>query len=154
MAHRKEERKGGIYLLVVDVTAEFSVAVDYASDFAKSNEGAIALLYVIEIEHIDHWGNIEGKMRKEMRAQAEKMIWDTAGRITQRTGLIPMVCIEEGSRSDAVLETLEKYPEICMLILGGDSNSSNPGPLVTHFAGKGLSRLRVPLMIVPGHLEV
>lgn len=154
MGRKKEEQKGGIYLLVVDVTAEFNVAVDYASDFAKANNGEIALLNIIEIDHIDHWGNIEGKMKKEMRAQAEKMIWEAAGRITHHTGLIPMVCIEEGKRSEAILETINRYPEICMLILGGDSQSSNPGPLVTYFAGKGLSRLRVPLMIVPGHLEV
>lgn len=154
MTPAEEKQKGGIFLLVVDVTAEFSVAVDFASDFAKANDGQIALLNVIEIDHIDHWGGIEGKMRKEMRAQAEKLIWDAAGRITQRTGLVPMVCIEEGGRSESILRTIESYPEICMLILGGDSHSSNPGPLVTYFAGKGLSRLRVPLMIVPGHLEL
>lgn len=154
MTLAKQHKEGGIYLLVVDVTEEFSVAVDYAADFAQANNGHIALLNVMEIEHFDHWGNIEDKVKKEMRTQAETMIWEAAGRITARTGMVPMVCIEEGSRSDVILETLEAYPEICMLILGGDSHSSNPGPLVTYFAGKGLSRLRVPLMIVPGHLQV
>ncbi|MCB1592205.1 MAG: universal stress protein [Alphaproteobacteria bacterium] len=154
MSRKKNRKIGGIYLLVVDDTAEFSVAIDYASDFAKANNGQLALLNVIEIDQIGHWVGVEGKMRKERRDQAEKMIWQAAGRITERTGLLPMVCIEEGSRSEAVLDTIERYPDIRMLILGGDSNSSSPGPLVTYFAGKGLARLRVPLLIVPGHLEI
>ncbi|MCB1680593.1 MAG: universal stress protein [Rhodospirillales bacterium] len=153
MTVAKQQKDGGTFLLVVDITDEFTVAVDYASDFAQANRGHIALLNVIDIDHFDHWGNIEGKVKKEMRTQAENLIYETAGRITSRTGMIPMVCIEEGSRSEVILETINTYPEICMLILGGDSHSSNPGPLVSYFAGKGLSRLRVPLMIVPGHLQ-
>ena len=28
-----------------------------------------------------------------------------------------------------------------------------PGPLVTHLAGKGLGKLRIPLTLVPGNLK-
>ena len=154
-AHRTNPHKSNnrVYLLVVDVTDEFSVAVDYAADYAKANNGHIALLNVINVDHFDHWSNIEDKMRKELRAQAENMIWEASGRIIERTGLFPMICIEEGTRSEVILNTIEENPDICMLILGADSASSNPGPLVSHFSGKGLSKLNVPLMIIPGHMQ-
>lgn len=146
--------KDKVYLLVVDVTEEFTVAIDYASELAASHNAHIALLNVIEVDHFDHWGNIAEKVRSEMRTQAENMIWEASLRVTKKTGMIPMICISEGIRHEVIIETINQYPEIAMLILGGDCHASNPGPLVTFFAGKGLSKLRVPLMVVPGHLMV
>lgn len=142
-----------VYLLVVDGTDEFSVAVDYASEFAMKSDARIALLYVMQIDHVDHWANIENKLRTEMRAEAENMVWSASRRVFQRTGQFPMVCIEEGVRSDVIVDTINKYSNICTLILAADRNSTKPGPLVTYFCTKGLARLRVPLMIVPGHLQ-
>lgn len=142
-----------VYLLVVDATDEFCVAVDYATEFAQKTEARIALLNIMQIDHVDHWANIENKLRSEMRAQAENMIWAASRRVMERTGQFPMVCIEEGVSSDVIVETINKYPNICALILAADKTSNKPGPLVSYFSGKGLSRLRVPLMIVPGHLQ-
>jgi len=142
-----------VYLLVVDVTDEFSVAVKYASVFAAARKGRVGLLNVIEPGTFDHWMNIENKVKKELRAQAENIIWDTAKRIGEITGDIPMICIEEGDRKEVVVDVINRYPNISMLILGAESSANNPGPLVSYFSGKGLSRLRVPLLIVPGHIE-
>lgn len=142
-----------VFLLVVDSTDEFTVAVDYACDFAQNGNSRIALLNVMQIDHVDHWAGIENKIRSEMRIEAEKMIWTASKRVTERLGQFPMVCIEEGVRSDVIVDIINKYRNICALILAADKNSSKPGPLVTYFCGKGLSRLRVPLMIVPGHLQ-
>lgn len=142
-----------VFLLVVDSTDEFTVAVDYACDFAQNGNSRIALLNVMQIDHVDHWAGIENKIRSEMRAEAEKMIWTASKRVTERLGQFPMVCIEEGIRSDVIVDIINRYKNICALILAADKNSSKPGPLVTYFCGKGLSRLRVPLMIVPGHLQ-
>lgn len=148
----EEEKR--IYLLVVDSTDEFSVAVDYACDFAKRNDARIALLNVMQLEHVDHWQNIENKLKSEMRAEAENMIWAASKQVHARTGQFPMVCIEEGVRSDIIIDIIAQNPNICTLILAADKNSSKPGPLVTYFSsGKGLARLDVPLMIVPGHLQ-
>jgi hypothetical protein len=41
---------------------------------------------------------------------------------------------------------------ISVLVLGGASGNEGPGPLVTAFAGKLGSQLRIPLTIVPGAL--
>lgn len=153
MSEDNAQSEKKVYLLVVDATDEFSVAVDFASEFAQNTNARIALLNIMQIDHVDHWANIENKLRGEMRAESEKMIWAASKRVMERTGQFPMVCIEEGIRSDVIVDTINKYPNICTLILAADKNSSKPGPLVTYFCGKGMSRLRVPLMIVPGHLQ-
>ena len=147
------KKRNGVFLVVVDTTHEFTTAVDYASQFANAEEGYVALLNVIEHMPVSGWQGIEERVRKETRAQAEEMIWNAAGRVLENTQNIPMVCIEEGDRSDHVIKTIESNKNIVALVLASASGASNPGPLVTYFSGKGLSRLPVPLMIVPGHLE-
>ena len=152
MAKKSNKKERGIYLLVVDTTEEFSVAIDYACRFAAAHEGHVALLSVMEMQHVENWHGIEQRMRQELRAQAEQMIWDAAKQVMARSGEIPMVCIEEGDRIDVILKTIADNPNIGALILGASTVSSSPGPLVSYFAGKGLSKLPVPLMIVPGNL--
>lgn len=58
----------------------------------------------------------------------------------------------EGKKTDALVELIENDKTIKMLLLGGDTQGSAPGPLVSYFSGKGLGQLRVPLTIVPNHL--
>ena len=147
------KKREGIFLVVVDATQEFTTAVDCASQFANAEEGHVALLNVIEHIPVSGWQGIEERVKRETRAQAEQMIWNAAGRVLENTQKIPMVCIEEGDSSDRVIETIESNKNIVALVLASASSSSNPGPLVSYFSGKGLSRLTVPLMIVPGHLE-
>ncbi len=147
----KERKK--VFLVAVDETEEFTVAINYAAQFANAGGGYIALLNVIEQSFVQNWKNVEDRVRREMRAHAEQMVWDAAGLIVDKTGKIPMVCIEEGDASDLIIKTIEDNVNIVALVLAS-SNNSSPGPLVTYFSGKGLSRLSVPLMIVPGHLEI
>ncbi len=149
----EKARERGIYLLVVDSTEEFSVAIDHACLFAAAHDGHVALLSTMEMGHVENWQGIEQRMREESRAQSEQMIWDAAKRVMARSGEIPMVCIEEGDRIDVILKTIKDNPNISALILGASTSSSSPGPLVSYFSGKGLSKLPVPLIIVPGNLE-
>ncbi|MDH5722359.1 MAG: universal stress protein [Alphaproteobacteria bacterium] len=148
-----KQGKHDVYLLVVDSSKEFQAALDYSIKMANDSDARIALLRVMQVEHVDHWQNIEEKIRSEMRAHSESLIWEASGRILRETEHFPMVCIEEGTKSDIIFEMIEQYPNISALVLGADSVLNKPGPLVTYFVGKGLSRLNVPLVIVPGHLQ-
>ncbi len=143
----------GVFLVAVDETEEFTVAIEYAIRFAKAQGGYVALLNVIEQSFVQNWKNIEDRVRREMRAHAEQMIWDAAGIVVEKTGKIPMICIEEGDATDVIVKIIEDNKNIVSLVLAS-SNSASPGPLVTYFSGKGLSRLPVPLIIIPGNLEV
>lgn len=146
------EKRKGVFLVIVDMTEEFLVAVDYASQFANAEDGYVALLNVIEHSYVQNWKNVEDRVRSEMRGQAEQATWDAAGRVVENTHKTPMICIEEGDRVDLIIKTIEENNNIAALVLAS-ANASKPGPLITYFSGKGLSRLPIPLMIVPGHLE-
>lgn len=149
------KNRNGVFLVIVDSTDEFNTAIDYASDFANAEGGYVALLNVIDDTPVSGWSDIEKRVRKEARSLAEQRIWNAAGRVMDNTGKIPMVSIEEGGdRSDFILKTIEKNKNIVALVLASAAGSSNPGPLVTYFSGKGLSKLPVPLLVVPGHLQL
>ncbi len=154
MSDKQAKKRNGVFLVIVDSTDEFNTAIDFASDFANAEGGYVALLNVIDDTPVSGWSDIESRVRKEARALAEKRIWNAAGRVVDNTGTIPMVSIEEGGeRSDFILKTIESNKNIVALVLASAAGSSNPGPLVTYFSGKGLSKLPVPLMVVPGHLQ-
>lgn len=144
---------GGVYLIVADNSEEFPVVLRYACRLASSNRGHVAILYVMEIDEFQHWGNVESRMRQEMRAEAEKLIWGVAQKANDLNGTVPAIYLEEGTRIDKLTEIINKDMAIRMLILAAAPGVANPGPLVTHFSSKGLSKLRVPVVIVPGHLE-
>tara|TARA_B100001093_G_C26469992_1_gene860180 strand:- start:209 stop:667 length:459 start_codon:yes stop_codon:yes gene_type:complete len=142
-----------VFLVIVDSSREFHAALDQAIKMCNECDARIALLRVMHVEHVDHWQNIEDKVRSEMRAHAESLVWEAAGRILRETGYFPMVCIEEGTKSEVIIDIIGRYPNIASLVLAADSSSSKPGPLVTYFTTKGLSKLNVPLVVVPGHLQ-
>jgi hypothetical protein len=143
----------GIYLLVADRSEEFSIALLYAARLATSNDAHIALAYVIEKQDFQHWGNIEDRMRQEVRQDAEQFLFGIAKSISELTGQIPALYIEEGEKADVLVDLIDADHNIKTLILGGGMQGA-PGPLVAYFSSsKGLARLRVPLTIVPGHLQ-
>ncbi len=151
---RKERlgKRKGVYLVVVDSTDEMPVAIEYACQFANAEGGYVAIINVMDRIQVESWLNIEERVRKEQREQAERMIWDAAGRVQDITGSVPIIYIEEGDRSDAILKTIDENEEIVALVLASSAHSSNAGPLITYFSGKGHSRLSIPLLVVPGHL--
>lgn len=151
---RPKVSKKGVFLVIVDDTDECRKAIDYACYYANAQNGYVALLNVMEQSNMMNWQNIEKRIQKELREQAEQMIWESAGRVLQNTGKIPIACIEEGGdRSDLIVNMIEQNHNIVALVLASAANSSKPGPLIDYFSGKGMARLAVPLTIVPGHLE-
>lgn len=143
----------GIFLLVADKSEEFSKALRYASRLAEYSHSRIGLAYIMEEQGFQHWGNIEQRMQEEMRKEAEQYLFDVATTVREITGQNPAFYIEQGNKAERLVHLINEDKTIRMLILGGDSHGS-PGPLVSYFSGKGLSQLRVPLTVVPGHLDM
>lgn len=144
---------GGTYLVVADESHEFNVALRYAARLAKNHRGRICILYVVETGNFQHWSGVENIMRREMREQAEKFIWMVARRVNDLTGDLPGLYIEEGTHNDVLIDVINRDKSIKMLILGGGTTVAGPGALVSYFTGKGLGRLRIPVVVVPGHLD-
>lgn len=141
---------GGVYLLVADESEEFQMALKKASALASQNNGHVAILYVVEEQGFLHWGMIEKRIRKDLRAEAEKRVWEVASRLYEMSGQRPALYIKEGKTREAILSVLNSDPLIKMLVLGAGTQSSNP--LVSFFTSKGLASLRVPLLVVPDNI--
>ncbi|MBL6614004.1 MAG: universal stress protein [Reyranella sp.] len=146
---RPDER---IFLVVVDESPEMRNALRYACRRAKRTGGRVAMLYVMEPPEGQHWGAVMDLMRQEARQQAEEVVARHADVAVSLTGQPPTIHIREGKSRDELIKLVNEDRSISVLVLGGSSSSEGPGPLVTAFAGKLGSQLRVPLTIVPGRL--
>lgn len=141
-----------VYLVVADNSEEFDSALRYAARSAQSMGAHIGILHVITEEGFLDWGRVEDRVKAERRASAELFLREVAARLYDIAGQRAILFLEEGERVEAILRVLNANPKITRLVLGGDSDGRNPGPLVKYFSGKGISRLPVPLTIVPDHI--
>ena len=142
-----------IFLVVVDDSPEFSVALVYACRRAASVGGRVALLYVMEPIEFQNWRAIEELMREERRFDGEQVLQRHAKEVVRLTGSTPVFYLREGQRQDELLALLEEDRSITVLVLAAGSGSEGPGPLLSHFAASGYRRLRIPLTVVPGTLS-
>lgn len=143
---------GGTYLVVADDSEEFKAALRYACVNARAHRARLGILRIIEDQDFQDWGSVEERMKRELREEAEKYLWTVAKSANDVNGIIPSLYIAQGAAGEALLKTIDGDGHITQLILGGGPDHS-PGPLVSFCVTKGLSRLRVPLVVVPGHLK-
>lgn len=143
---------GATFLVVADDSKEFGAALRYACKAARRNRGYLGILKIIEDQDFQNWGTVEALMKKELRTQGEQYLWDVAKIANDESSLIPSLYFAEGDASEAVMQTIEKDPNIAQLILGA-GQEDGPGPIVTYLLNKGFSRLRIPVVIVPAGLK-
>lgn len=148
-ASRPAER---VFLVVVDESPELRNALRYACRRAKRTGGRVAMLYVMEPPEGQQWGAVVDLMRQEARHQAEEVVARYADTAAGLTGQPPAIHIREGKSRDELVKLIAEDKSISVLVLGSASGGEGPGPLVTAFAGKSGSQLRIPLTIVPGLL--
>lgn len=138
---------GGVYMVVVDDSHEFDAALRRAVKMAVRSHRHVAILYAVQEEVFLHWGGIEKRIQKDLRTEAEKRVWEVVSYIYEHSKIRPAIYIKHMKKRQAILDVLQNDPNIVMLILGAGKSSSNP--LVSYFTGKGLSSLKVPLLVVP-----
>ena len=152
MSEQASRAEGRVFLVVVDESPEMRNALRYACRRAKRTGGRVAMLYVMDPPEGQQWGAVVDLMRQEARQQAEEVIAKHADVAVSLTGQPPTIHIREGKSRDELIKLLTEDRSISVLVLASASSGEGPGPLVTAFAGKLGSQLRVPLTIVPGVL--
>ncbi len=144
-----------IYLIVADETEEFNNALRYVCKAATANGTHIGILYVMPDAGFQNWGNLEARIKQDRRNDAEKFLQSVAERIVAINGMTPTLYVGEGKPAEAVIKAIQDNPNISNLFLGGSSKTGGPGPLITYFCcGKGISKLPVPLTVIPDHLKL
>ena len=140
------------YLVVVDESEELHQALLFACLRSRRTGGNISLLYVIAPAEFAHWAGVGELMREEARAEAEDKLRVHSEYVQQLTGRMPEIHIREGDIADQVIDMINEQESIALLVLGADTHSDSAGPIVNYLTGRGASRCRVPITIVPGNL--
>ena len=142
MKHRSK------FLVIVDDSVELSVAIRFAAQRARSTNGGIILLNIIEQFDPQQWQSVEEIIRQEAtdKAQAKLQRWSKV--INDLVDIVPEVIVKEGVPSEKIIETLESDDAIRFLVLAA-ADSDQPGPLVTLLAGQKSGKLPVPIVVIP-----
>ncbi len=141
-----------VFLVVVDETEEMKVALRFACQRARRTGGRVALLYVIEPAEFQHWMAVEDLMREEARSEGEQLLQRLAAQVNELVGTIPVLYVREGEVRDELFKLLDEEPRISILVLGANTGSRGPGPLVSALTGNMIGKLRIPITVVPGNL--
>jgi nucleotide-binding universal stress UspA family protein len=141
-----------VFLVVVDESVEMPVALYYASRRAQRTGGRVALLRVIPREESHGLASVEALMREEAQQEAEQLLQRLAKTVVDEIGALPILYIKEGSPRDELMELVTHDPSISILVLAAGTGPEGPGPLISFLATKGMSKLRIPVTIVPGNL--
>jgi nucleotide-binding universal stress UspA family protein len=147
------KRADRVFLVVVDETEEMKVALRFACRRARNTGGRVALLFVIEPADFQHWMAVEDLMREEARTEGEQLLQRLAGQVNELVGSMPVLYVREGKVRDELMALLDEEPSISIMVLGANTGSRGPGPLVSALTGKMVGKLRVPITIVPGNLD-
>ncbi len=148
-----EQEPGRIFLVVVDDSEEMKVALRFACRRARHTDGRVALLYVTEPTEFQHFMGVGDLLREEARSRAEQYVQRIAGQVKEISGRLPIVYLRDGDRRDELLRLIQQEPSISILVLAASPLGSSPGPLISALTGKFVSRLSIPLTVVPGNLS-
>ena len=152
-AEAAQARRDRVFLVVVDDSAERSVALRYAALRASKSGGRVALLRVIEPAGQVEWAGVGAMLAEERREDAEKLLSGLATDVNDITGGLPILLIREGDPRDELLALLDEDPRISILVLASATGGSGPGPLIQALTGRYAAKLPVPMTIVPGGLS-
>jgi hypothetical protein len=141
------------YLVVIDETPEAEIALRFAARRAAKTGGNVEILTMIPQPEFVQWGGVMATIEEEARERAEALVARAAGTLFAESGLTPAITVRQGEGAKPVRETIAANPEIAALVLGAAA-SGPPGALVSHFAGADAGSLSVPVMIIPGALDV
>ena len=141
------------YLVVIDESPESEIALRFAARRAVKTGGGVEILALIPKPDFVQWGGVMATIEEEARERAEALVARAAGTLFAESGLQPSITVREGDGPKIVREMIAANREIAALVLGAAASGS-PGPLVTHFAGSDAGTLSVPLMIIPGALDM
>ncbi|MGK6356106.1 universal stress protein [Sphingomonas sp. DT-207] len=141
------------YLVVIDESTESEIALRFAARRAVKTGGNVEILALIPKPDFVQWGGVMATIEEEARQRAEALVARAAGTLFTESGLNPSITVREGDGAKVVREMIAANPEIAALVLGA-APSGAPGPLVTHFTGADAGSFSVPVMIIPGSLDV
>ena len=143
------------YILVIaDGTKEMEVALQYACARAKKTDRKIIIATFIEPLDVLTTQGVQEIMKNEAREEAESNLNQASAIVKESTGLTPILELREGQVVDELIALIEEEENINVLVLAAKvDDDKGPGPIINALTTKEFSRLRIPIMIVPGNFS-
>ena len=142
------------YILVIaDGSKEMEVALEYACARSKKTDRKIILATFIEPLDVLTTQGVQEIMKNEAREEAELRLQQASAIVKESTGLTPVLQLREGEIMDELIALIEEEKNINVLVLAAKVDEKGPGPIVSAITTKEYSRLRIPVMIVPGNFS-
>ena len=142
------------YILVIaDGSKEMEIALQYACARSKKTDRKIIIAAFIEPLDVLTTQGVEEIMKNEAREEAELKLQKASSIVKESTGLIPILQLREGKIIDELIALIEEEKDINVLVLAANLDEKGPGPIINALTTKEYSRLRIPLMIVPGNFS-
>lgn len=140
------------YILVIaDGSKEMEIALEYACARAKKTERKIIVATFIEPLDVLTTQGVQEIMKNEAREEAELRLQKASTIVKESTGLTPVLQLREGKVIEELIALIEEEKNINVLVLAANVDEKGPGPIVSALTTKEYSRLRIPVMIVPGN---
>ena len=147
--------KGPVLLLYVDGSEEMARALRYVCQRAKRTQHRIGLLYVVESVDFAHWSSVAALSEREDREEAERLLGELAEEVLNltETEAYPLIYIRQGDPITELLGLMEEEEDIAWLTLAIRTDPHDPGPVIRALTQKHLTRIRRPVVLIPGHLS-
>lgn len=143
------------FLVVVDDSPEFEVALYFAARVASRTGGRLVMLYVNEPMKMSGWFNISSDASEDKEQRANQEIARSREKLNElgMKKLRTEAIIRNGDRAEEILKVIERDEDIAVLVLGASVSPEGPGPLVSSLAGGAQAgTFPIPIYIVPGDL--
>ena len=141
------------YILVIaDGSKEMEVALQYACARAKKTNRKIIIATFIEPLDVLTTQGVTEIMQNEAREEAESRLQRASAIVKESTGTIPILHVRKGEIIPELIKLIEEEENINVLVLAANVDEKGPGPIISALS-KEYSRLRIPVMIVPGNFS-
>lgn len=155
---RKVHEKGHCrkFMVVVDDSEECESAVYFSGHRARNTGSKIVMLFVSEPEEFQHWLRV-GEIHREENEQTAAAVFRLYRRKLNSWGLEDVESeevVRHGEKSEEVVAAIDEDEDISFLVLGASTSSEGPGRLVSWLAGKQAGQFPIPIVIIPGTLDL
>ena len=140
------------YILVIaDSSKEMEIALHYACARSKKTNRKIIIAAFVEPLDVLTTQGVTEIMKNEAREEVEMQLQKASTIVKESTGMTPILHVREGKIMDELIALTEEEKNINVLVLAANVDESGPGPIIKAITTEEYSRLRIPVMIVPGN---
>ena len=145
------------FLVVLDDTPEFEVALYFAARVASRTGGRLAMLHVNEPVKTSGWFSMRESPPVPQTVNTDRMFDQIRGRLKEmgHEDLKTEAIVRNGEKAEEILKVIRADEDIAILVLGASAGPGGPGPLVSSLAtGSQAGSFPIPIYLVQGTLTI